>query len=275
MSPAFGKRRALGQHFLRDPGVIQKITDTVLREAQGRGCQSLLEVGPGRGAITEPLLEALEAQTAAGIQCLILAERDRDLAAQWREKSGQRLPGSLPLQVEEGDFLELPEDRWLNYPPLAVASNLPYSAGTAILTRLARHPQKIAVMVLMFQAEVAARLRATPETKAWGSLSVWIQNQWEVSKLCAVRPGAFAPPPDVDSEVVVLLPRAQPQVLVRDPQAWEALLKACFAHRRKMLRSGLPLGPYREALARSGVNPELRAEALNWQQWRALYEALD
>lgn len=271
--PVFGKRRALGQHFLRDHGIIEKIARTAIEEAHARGCHALLEIGPGRGAITGPLLERLEDHPRLIVR-MMLAERDRRLADDWREAARSRRDGKPELVVEECDFNELADDKWLDITPLAVASNLPYSAGTAILQKLARHPEAIPVMVLMFQAEVAARLRAEPDTKAWGSLSIWIQNQWDVRKLCAAPPGAFAPPPDVDSEVVVLTRREKPRVQVTDPDAWEALLKACFAHRRKMLRSGLPDGPLREALARSGIDPTLRAEALNWEQWRSFYQAL-
>jgi 16S rRNA (adenine1518-N6/adenine1519-N6)-dimethyltransferase len=276
MSPVFGKRRALGQHFLRDRSIIDRIARTAVEEAARTGCQALLEVGPGKGAITRPLLELLGEQRTVGR--MILAEADRKFSADWRELANSRGEGSPRLVVEEGDFVELDESRWLGTTPLAVASNLPYSAGTAILQRLARHPREIPVMVLMFQAEVAARLRAEPGTKAWGSLSIWIQNQWDVRKLCAAPPGAFVPPPDVDSEVVVLSRRDTQHVdVASDPASqgrWEALLKAAFAHRRKMLRSGLPPGPYREALERSGIDSTLRAEALSWEQWGQLYRAM-
>jgi 16S rRNA (adenine1518-N6/adenine1519-N6)-dimethyltransferase len=277
--PAFGKRRALGQHFLRDTAIIDKIARTALEEATRAGCRALLEIGPGRGAITRPLLELLEAEVAPSIERMMLAEADRGLIAEWTEHAQERArqPGGgakPPLVVEGGDFNELADERWTDIAPLAVASNLPYSAGTAILQKLARRPDVIPVMVLMFQAEVAHRLRAEIGTKAWGSLSIWIQNQWDVRKLCAAPPGAFAPPPDVDSEVVVLTRRKEPRVRVTDPAKWDALLKASFAHRRKMLRSGLPEGPMREALARSGVDPTLRAEALSWEQWQRFYESL-
>ena len=246
---------------------------TAVSEAHATGCRALLEIGPGRGAITLPLLERLEADPRL-IERMTLAERDRQLAYEWRGTAQGREVSVPSLVVEECDFNDLADDRWLSVTPLAVASNLPYSAGTAILQKLARRPDAIPVMVLMFQAEVAARLRAETGTKAWGSLSIWIQNQWDVRKLCAAPPGAFAPPPDVDSEVVVLTRRMEPRVRVTDAEAWEGLLKAGFAHRRKMLRSGLPEGPLREALARSGIDPTLRAEALSWEQWAAFYSAL-
>ncbi len=276
--PAFGKRRALGQHFLRDRSIVALIADTAVEEAQKAGCHALLEIGPGKGAITHSLIEHLEAgKGGPALQRFLICERDRALASEWRVFAKERAKEATTpeISLEEADFLDLSEDFWLASTPLAVASNLPYSAGTAILTRLARHPRKIPCMVLMFQAEVAARLRAEPRTKAWGSLSIWIQNRWQVRKLCAAPPGAFAPPPDVNSEVVVLTARETPLVAVNDHDEaqWEGLLKGCFAHRRKMLRSGLN-GVHREALERSNIDGKKRAEELTWDEWCALFTAL-
>lgn len=262
--PTLGRRRALGQHFLKDRGICERIVGAAL-EFPGN---SFLEIGPGGGALTLPLIESLQSREKPE---LVLAERDARIVEQWRSRE-------LPpwVRIEAGDFLDLPEERWLK-DQLFVVSNLPYSAGTAILTRLALHRERVAGMVLMFQAEVAQRVRAEPESKAWGSLSVWIQNAWDVKRLLSVHPGAFNPPPEVDSEVVVLSPRSQ----LRLPRTqgenlrWESLLKHAFAHRRKMLRSGLPKqGPLRNALEASGVDGTKRAEALSWDDWERLFAAL-
>jgi 16S rRNA (adenine1518-N6/adenine1519-N6)-dimethyltransferase len=267
--PAHGKRRALGQHFLRDKSIAHLIAETACTAAREHHCTALLEIGPGRGAITDPILEL------RGDLPLTLCERDRELADAWKTKA----TAHAKLEVVSGDFLEAPEETWLSRTPLAVASNLPYSAGTAILNRLARHRKQIPVMVLMFQAEVAQRLRAEPNTKSWGSLSVWLQNDWDVKKLCAVPPRAFAPPPDVDSEVVVLTRRDSSRIVVEDnahaKTLWESLLRVCFAHRRKMLRSGLPPNsPYRKALDTANIDGTKRAESLSWEEWDRLYRAL-
>lgn len=271
--PAQGKRRALGQHFLRDEAIANAIAERGVKEAIESGCKSLLEVGPGGGAITLPLFEQLKMNPS--IERFQLIEKDDFLAGKWAEKCKTQETG-FPFSVRAGDFLEIPESDWLGHAhlPLAVVSNLPYSSGTAILNRLARHTEAIPVMVLMFQAEVAKRLRAEPSTKERGSLSIWIQNLWDVQKLLAVPPHAFAPAPEVNSEVVILKRRAQPRIpnttSPEDAIVWESFLKVCFAHRRKMLRSSLP---WRNALELSGVDGTKRAEALQWPEWEQLFLA--
>lgn len=268
-----GYRRALGQHYLKDSKVINTIADTAIELALKKSCRAILEIGPGKGAITFPIL--VRRATEPSLEEVILIERDRSLVEGWQSREPN-------ARIEAGDFLDMPEEKWLTSAPLAVVSNLPYSAGTAILTRLARHPSKIRVMVLMFQAEVARRLRADVSTKEWGSLSIWIQNRWDVKKLLHVPPGAFSPPPDVDSEVVILEPRSEPRIAVPgDAQSealWEKLLSVCFAHRRKMLRSGLPKsgpdgGKWIKTLELSGVDGTKRAEALTWEEWQKLFAA--
>jgi len=267
-----GRRRAYGQHFLKDRGVCTQIADTTFELLKKNGSRSLLEIGPGKGAITNPLLDRFS--TMPELDQFLICEMDRELAARWKDDTATL----GRVQVLDADFLELTPEQWLSSAPLTVVSNLPYSSGTAIFTRLARDPSKVRGMVLMFQAEVAKRLRAERGVKDWGSLSIWTQNQWDVTKLLTVPPGAFAPPPKVMSEVVVLVPRTEPRIsgtTGENEKHWEGLLKACFAHRRKMLRAGLPKsGPLRNALELSGVDDTKRAEALDWTEWEKLFRAL-
>lgn len=267
-----GKRRAFGQHFLKNKNQAQSIAEKAVNEAIQHHCKTLLEIGPGKGALTYPLLDLIKIYPQIGK--LILSERDRELVQRWRI-----IQGATPslLQVEEGDFLKLPEEYWLTAAPLIVISNLPYSTGTAILTRLARYHESIPSMILMFQAEVAKKLRAPIATQERGSLSVWIQNHWEVKKLLSVSRGAFSPPPGVDSEVV-LLSRLQKSYIPSQSNEilWESLLKICFAHRRKMIRSNLTSQPdmkWRNILELSQVDGTRRAEALSWNDWTQLYQA--
>ena len=266
--PAHPRRKAFGQHFLRDKALCEKLTDLCLEWLAKSGARSLLEVGPGSGALTEPMIRKLVELPRLRFS---VAEKDRKWAAHW----------SRVVRVHDIDFMDLPEKDWLDLPPLGVLSNLPYSAGTSILLRFVEHPEKIPFMILMFQAEVAQRLRAEPGTKAWGSLSLWVQSRWDISKVASVPPGAFQPPPDVDSEVVMLVPRDAPRLgALAGPESgprfevFDQLLRACFAHRRKMLRAGLKGTPqFLKALEKSGIDPTLRAEALSWEQWDLLLSA--
>jgi len=266
--PAHPRRKAFGQHFLKDKALCERLTDLCAEKLAQTGCKTLLEVGPGAGALTEPMIRKLADFPHVRFA---VAEMDRKWADHWKGV----------VKVWDADFLGVPEAEWLAQPPLGVISNLPYASGTAILLRFAEHPDKIPFMILMFQAEVAQRLRAEPGSKSWGSLSLWIQNFWDVSKVAFVPPGAFQPPPDVDSEVVLLTPRAQPRLTAmpagnaQATQLWDRLLRACFAHRRKMLRAGLNAHPdIKGALEPAGIDPTLRAEALSWEQWNALFSAV-
>ena len=254
------KRRAYGQHFLRDLGIIDLTIDRALKEARAHGCRALLEIGPGRGALTLPLLERKPAELP-----LRLAEMDRRLAAEWTEKG---------LEVLIGDFARARAEEFLHETPLCVVSNLPYSSGTAILTLLAEHPDRIPAMVLMFQKEVAKKILCDPGERACGSLTLHIRNRWDTEFLCDAPPRAFLPPPKVDSQVVVLRARTEPRIATsaHDPVLFETLVKAAFAQRRKMLRGTLGKR-FGNALERSGIDPTLRAEALTWAHWEKLFNA--
>jgi 16S rRNA (adenine1518-N6/adenine1519-N6)-dimethyltransferase len=279
----YGKRRALGQHFLKDLGVIQKIVGKTLEEAVLNQCTVLLEIGPGKGALTLPLLESLKTQglhQKNSVQRLLIVEKDEGFAEFWvaHGRSNWSAGADLTLTVQKGDFMDLPENLLFGHGKMGVVSNLPYSAGTAILNRLARQGATIPFMILMFQAEVAQRLRAEEATKGRGSLSVWIQNLWNVNHFLDVHPKAFLPPPEVNSEVLCFQRRSSPRVDgTTDPEGerlWETLLKTCFAQKRKMLRSILnSQRVWQNTLELSGVDGTKRAEALQWQEWNQLFQA--
>ena len=268
--PASPRRRAFGQHFLKDQSVIWTITQKTFELVHEAKAPSLLEIGPGKGAITEPLLE--EVMDRSDIKKFLIVEMDRKLAAQWQDSTKDL----KCAEVLSKDFLDVPDSVFETGTPWIVVSNLPYSSGTAIFQKLARLRNSIRGMVLMFQAEVAGRLRAEPNTKPWGTLSLWTQNWWDVEKLKSVPPGAFAPPPDVNSEVVVLTPRKTPRLHFPESfeNEFEKMIKLAFLHRRKMLRSGLPKNSaWLDALAKSGVEPTKRAEALSWNEWQKWIDA--
>jgi len=259
------RRQVYGQHFLKDESLIEKIVFDSLSLFREQQCRSWLEIGPGHGALTV----SLQKNMAPG-ETLTLVEKDKRLI--------EKLQGVFPNAVRmlEGDFLEVDPSVWLQ-DRLGVVSNLPYSSGTAILLELSKYYQKIPVMILMFQAEVAQRIRAKPDTKAWGSLSLSIQNHWEARTLCLVPPKAFIPPPQVNSEVLILKSLKEPRVLdsARTPEhqdLWQELIKTAFLHRRKMLRGVfIKNSKLAQALEASGIDPTLRAEALSWTDWAVFY----
>jgi 16S rRNA (adenine1518-N6/adenine1519-N6)-dimethyltransferase len=258
----FDKQKAFGQHFLSDSGVIEQIVSEALAAAERNPGSGLLEVGPGKGAITRPLLNRLPIDVP-----FFLAERDRELIEFWSGES--RVNTFL-----KGDFLDQSDESLDALGKMVVVSNLPYSAGTAIVVRLAERTTQISEMVLMFQAEVAKRLYAEASTADRGSLSLYIQNEWEVKRLCIVKPEAFRPPPKVMSEVVHMVRRETPLIPLKDEEARKSfndLLKQAFKHRRKMIKGNFNGTRWQKALETSGVDPTHRAESLEWADWIKLW----
>jgi len=262
------KRKAFGQHFLNDQIIIDSIVSEFLKVYSSFNCESILEIGPGKGALTFCLLDQLKTKKIEPKK-LTLAEKDRELVQHWKQQEQD-----ISLDILEGDFLRSSTDKWYKEFPIGVISNLPYSSATAIVTKLASF-NNIPCMVLMFQKEVAQRLHARPNTKALGSLSLWIQNNWDVKPLIIVKPQSFTPPPKVDSEVVIMTKRSAPVInkTNENNKTWEKLLKICFQNRRKMLRSNLKLSQWSDVLKLSEVDPTRRAEALSWDEWKQLFSA--
>ncbi len=260
----FDKQKAFGQHFLKDERIISTIVDAAFCSLERNPGHALLEIGPGKGAITRPLLSRLPLDVS-----FHLAERDRELIEFW---SGESRVGVFL----KGDFLDQGEEALRSLGKLIVVSNLPYSAGTAIVVKLASIPDCVSEMVLMFQAEVAKRLYSGASTPDRGSLSLFIQNEWDVERLCVVHPAAFQPPPKVMSEVVTLKRRPEPLIALRtdgEKKAWNDLLKLAFRHRRKMIKGNFSGTVWQKALERSGVDPTKRAEGLEWAEWIRLWDS--
>ena len=233
-------RKRFGQHFLHDPGVLKRIVQAV---APGTA-DAMVEIGPGEGALTRQLLERVGRLTAIEI--------DRDLAARLsREFSSDKL-AVVCADVLEFDFSVLPTR-------LRIVGNLPYNISTPILFHLARFADRVRDMHFMLQLEVVQRMVARHSTPAYGRLSVMLQTRFSMEKLFTVAPGAFRPPPKVDSAVVRLVPL--PQKPDWDQAVLEKIVRGAFSARRKTLRNALPLKPgdY-EALA---LDPKLRPENLS------------
>ncbi len=214
-----GRRPRLGQHFLTDERVVQRSVGY----AELSGEETVLEVGPGRGVLTRALAEA------AGE--VVAVELDQDLA---RDLEGA-LPGNVRLVV--GDALEVDLPRFD-----ACVSNLPYQISSPFTFRLLDTPGW-SRSVLMFQREFAERLAATPGSGGeWGRLAANVQLRAEVEVLERVPPGAFDPPPRVESALVRLVPRGEPAAEVPSVDLFEAVVQAVFLHRRKTVANGLVSG---------------------------------
>ena len=233
-------RKRFGQHFLHDPRVLARIVDAIAPQPG----DFLVEIGPGEGALTAPLLAR-----AGRLEAI---EVDRDLAA----ALAARFP-PYQLTVHCADALEYAYGR---FPAgMRLVGNLPYNISTPLLFHLARYAERIRDMHFMLQLEVVERMVAAPSTSEYGRLSVALQARFAMEKLFTVSKGAFRPPPKVESAVVRLTPL--PAMLAID----EDLLRRAFSARRKQLRNALPLssGDY-EAL---GLDPRLRPEDLSPQDY--------
>jgi 16S rRNA (adenine1518-N6/adenine1519-N6)-dimethyltransferase len=240
-------RKRFGQHFLHDPGVIRRIIDAVAPEPGDR----IVEVGPGRGALTWGLLERAKR--------LDVIEIDRDLAASL--KADPRSGSGLHVHVEnvlDTDFIRL---RGAGE-PLRVVGNLPYNISTPLLFRLLAQRAAISDMYFMLQKEVVDRMVAHPGTRDYGRLTVMLAAVAEVEGLFDVGPGAFVPPPRVWSAIVHLRPTANPRFDIGRDGALRTLVTTAFSHRRKTLRNSLKGLLDAREIECCGIDPQLRPETL-------------
>jgi 16S rRNA (adenine1518-N6/adenine1519-N6)-dimethyltransferase len=254
------RRRRLGQHFLVDPDVARR-TLALADLAPGA---TVLEIGPGRGALTEVLL-------SAGLR-VVAVELDAELAA---ELEARRLAG---LTVVQGDFLRLDLGS-LPAQPMPVVANLPYSSGTAILARLLEAAPRFPRIVVMLQREVAERLCALPGSRAYGALTVLTALRAVARLGFVVPPEAFRPRPEVESATVRLDVSPAPRAGVVDPVAFRRVVHFAFAQRRKSLRNALGAGLGAQAaadaaLARAAIDPRRRAETLSLEEFATLTVAV-
>jgi 16S rRNA (adenine1518-N6/adenine1519-N6)-dimethyltransferase len=220
----------------------------------------VVEIGPGRGALTALLLER------AGDVWAI--EVDSTLAGQLRERFGDRPRFHLVLQdALRVDYQALPA-------PFTVVANLPYAVASPLLVRLLEARRSIPLMVLMFQREVAERLVAKPGGRQYGFLSIVAQLYADVRLAFTVSPGSFRPPPKVDSAVVIVTPRPEPLIPIDDEAAFLRLVRHGFAHRRKTVRNSLshvlPDARCDALLDDAGIDPKRRPETLSLEEWGRL-----
>jgi len=226
-------RKRFGQHFLHDPRVLARLVEAIAPQPG----DALVEIGPGEGALTAPLIER-----AGRLEAI---ELDRDLAA----ALAARFP-PYQLTVHCADALDYDYARF----PAAirVVGNLPYNISTPLLFHLARYADRVRDMHFMLQLEVVERMVAAPSTGEYGRLTVALQARFAMQKLFTVPKGAFRPPPKVESAVVRLTPLAAMLAIDDD------ILRRAFSARRKQLRNALP----GVDLAAAGIDATLRPENL-------------
>ncbi len=259
-------KKSLGQNFLHDQGVLNRIADL----AQPEPGSGLVEIGPGTGNLTAHLLEWLPADWH-----LDAIERDHRMVPLLAERFGER------VRVTEADAADVDWPALLEPlgPHPVVVGNLPYYAALPILFAVLE--AKPARIVVMLQKEVAERLVAKPSTPAQGQISVKIQMLADVRLAFKVGSGAFTPAPNVDSAVVVLQPLASPRYALPSVARFSALVTAGFSLRRKTLVNALgnalriPGDTVRASLTAMAVDERIRAEALTLPQWAALAQRLD
>lgn len=248
-------RKRFGQHFLHDPGVIRRIIDAV-SPAEG---DRIVEIGPGRGALTWKLLQRTKA--------LDVIEIDRDLAQSL--KSDARATTGFRVHVEDAlrtDFMRLRADG----APLRIVGNLPYNISTPLLFLLLSQRGAIGDMHFMLQREVVDRMTAEPSNKTYGRLTVMLAAVAEVEKLFDVGPGAFQPRPKVWSAIVRLRPTLKPRFDIGAEGVLRMLVTAAFSHRRKILSNGLKGFLTPAEIESCGIDSQLRPEALTPAQFGLL-----
>ena len=248
-------RKRFGQNFLRDDQVIERLLAAI---APLPG-DTLIEVGPGLGALTWPLL--------ARAGDLTVVEIDRDLIARLEARAA---PG---LRVVAGDVLGIDLAGLHPGRRLRVVGNLPYNIGTPLILRLVERHATLADVHVMLQHEVVERLAAVPGTRAYGRLTVLVARAFTVTPLFAVPPGAFEPPPKVHSAIVRLVPRAD----APSADELERLSRAtrlAFSSKRKTLRNNLRGHLEPEAIEALGIDPGARAETLDGEAFSRLAAAL-
>jgi 16S rRNA (adenine1518-N6/adenine1519-N6)-dimethyltransferase len=257
MNPAKRGRQKLGQHFLTDSSVIEKI----IASAEITKSDDILEIGPGKGSMTFQL----------GIdgKSITLIEADPYLAG----KLEKRLPAAVMIKgrAEKVDLSTLPA-------PLVVVSNLPYFVAVHIFQHLTRSKDRISRMVLMFQKEVAERIAATNGNSGYGSLSLYSRYHWEIETVIEAGPVSFSPPPKVKSLVLKFLPRKAPPVAGDETELFR-LIRVAFSQKRKTLRNNLKtvytLASVEKVLENCKLNEKVRAEELSLEEFAKILPALE
>ncbi len=252
-------RKRFGQHFLCDQAVIDQIVAAI----NPKPSEQIVEIGPGLGALTLPVL--------AKAQRMDAIEIDRDAIAALSVSAlsvGE-------LNIHESDILKfelssIRRDDQL----LRLIGNLPYNISTPLIFKLIEQRQHFLDMHFMLQKEVVDRMAASPDTADYGRLTVMLAPWLKIEPLFDIGPQAFRPPPKVMSTVVRLTPHTHPPFIIKDHETYARIVAAAFSQRRKTLRNALRTIMTAEQIESAGVDPGLRAEVLPPQSFAALAEQL-
>jgi 16S rRNA (adenine1518-N6/adenine1519-N6)-dimethyltransferase len=253
-------KKTLGQNFLIHQPTLRTIAQKVLQHSP----KTILEIGPGPGGLSQLL--------AGGCKQFILVEKDR----QFENLLNETLTPLGPIILHIADFLETNLDELLTKvkPPIVAVGNLPYNASVAILKHLLSSRHHFSHLYLMFQKEVADRLVSQPNTKTYGSLSLFVQMIAYVKKILPIPPSAFDPRPKIHSSVVEIIPLLKPKFDV-NLEDFETLIQAAFAFRRKTLQNALEMAHWKNLnkmeialhLQERGIVPSRRAETLSIEEF--------
>jgi 16S rRNA (adenine1518-N6/adenine1519-N6)-dimethyltransferase len=238
-------RKRFGQNFLHDPAIIQRIIDVINPQKSDH----LIEIGPGKGALTALLLKHVES--------LDVIEIDRDLV----KNLTINMPGDNRLRIHEADALKLDLSQF-SETDLRIVGNLPYNISTPLLFNLLDYRQRIKDMLFMLQKEVVVRICAKPNSKQYGRLSIMLQFYCDVESLFIIKPGAFNPSPKVDSAIVKLTPLKKPRYELFDHESLKVIVREAFSQRRKTIRNSLKKYISETSIIDLGIAPETRAENL-------------
>jgi 16S rRNA (adenine1518-N6/adenine1519-N6)-dimethyltransferase len=248
-------KKSFGQNFLVDQNIIADIVRAIHPEAN----DNMVEIGPGLGALTRPLLKLLNT--------LHVVEIDRDIIA--------RLKTDYPqdkIVIHEGDALKF--DFATLGEPLRIVGNLPYNISSPLLFHFSDYASRIIDMHFMLQNEVVERMVAEPSTAAYGRLSVMLQYRFYMEKLIDVPPQSFRPAPKVNSAIVRMIPIPADKIIVLDEVLFAKVVSAAFGQRRKTLRNTLKPLMAESDIESLGIDPQLRAENLGVAEFASITKLL-
>jgi len=252
-------RKRFGQNFLSDPSIIQRI----IKSINPKPGQRLIEIGPGLGALTCPILNIVKEMD--------VIELDRDIVPKLQLNCGLDAVQNNQLRIHNLDVLQF-DFAELNYDsPLRIIGNLPYNISTPIIFHLVKYSNIIQDMYFMLQKEVVMRLAAKPDTSNYSRLSVMAQYHFQIDPLFLVPPESFQPVPKVESGIIRLVPHKEKPIKINDEKAFATLITQAFSQRRKTLRNVLKDICSAQQLESIDINPGSRAQSLTLEQFGNIY----